>query len=529
MRSRRSILKLAAAGAAAYAAPAKSSVGFLFAGRHRIYTVGKRTTLFITGASDAWGVGLDQTQHYATIMQSAVDANPITGSRAKGGWTARCLHADDIQPGLGTVGGFVLNPFNLSGAGGNNGSWTVPNINIPQGYNGGTGWYYDAWQNVTYAQGPNINPQGGYYSTTTPHNTPTSSKLDFTLAGGGTLLSAAQTGLFSAFSGYKTPAPGPPGPYAAPGLEFTASGNNLRWAANMSLSANLIAVGVICLSAGSAYVYCGGSSPTLVETIGFSPTIPLSVQQFIVGPFSSTPGVQTCSIYWASGDFILSHLWPANNSQNTTDLSVQLCARDSHCIQDFIGNWDSGTSTFPGATDPTSNGGLITDYMKQSVVNNSNYPGSAKPYFLLQDTTANFIIGASGSAPDRRLPPGTVGVPGNDYVTALQTMGEALESGPLGGNIILEMPCECLPPSAPFAAGGSGIGYLSSLGGTNHSAQLAYRQAIAALAAYKGWLFLDQTPLPSITDPNFFQEDGLHMQVHGSSLTANYNIEQLGL
>ena len=415
---------LAAAGAvfAPSIVRAKPHQGFLGAPKRfykgGLYTAGKSTTLLMTGASDAWGVGLDQTQQYTTQMQSAIDA---TCSSPKGGWTCRNIQSDDFQPGIGPSGGYVINPFNCAS----------PN----EGPNGGTGavgsWAYGSGYN-TAASGPALNPQGGVIGNS-PYNT---AKLNWVTTSGLTSPSAVTTGIFGAYSGFKTTNPIPTsggfGNWTPPGIQFSATGNNVRWAAQTSAaSTNYIVIGFI--GSGSVYVYQQGVGSPIATVSNSSAS---SITNHIVGPFSGNGSVQTFSMQWASGSVVLAVLWPTTNGQAPAkDMSIQISARDSHCVQDYVGN-----SPFTGVNDPGT-GSAVTTLIYQSVFNNPNVYGSlvAPPIFLLQDTIANFLIGASpayNGVPfnaDRRLSP-------SNYVAALKQFGLLLRAqGPC--QIILEMPC----------------------------------------------------------------------------------------
>lgn len=556
-RTRRNLLKLAAAaavGAICKPVGAKNGQGFLYGPkrfyRGCLYTPGKRTTLFMTGASDLWGVGLDQTQHYTATMQAAIDT---TCGSPKGGWTARNIHADDLQPGFGyqtggAYAGYNLNPFNCEspGEGPNNATGAA-------GPTYGSASAAPYINNSLFAGSTGLNPQGGFVGT--PTNSVQSSKLNWVQTAGFALPTAAQIGSFSQFTGARTSSSGSAnvGNYEAPALTLQSTGQNIRWAAATSASNNALILGLI--GNGTITIYGPGS---LTSGVNITNTSTSSITLRAIAPFSapvtSYGSASNFSAVWLSGGPVtIAVLWPTTNPQLLgTDMSVQVHARDSHCIQDWI-----GMALNAGAIDSGvgGTGANILNLMFQSALNNplASFNGTpngttyyAPPIFLLQDTIANFVINGNAAygTPDLRLTP-------SQYATALQTMGRYLQSlGPC--QIILEMPCEASSASNtgtwsilnnstyPNTNPSTGYGWITGYG------QIDYQRAISAVAEQNNWYFLDQTQgtgstilsgypsagqrgIASTTTQYFWQPDGVHMTTIGSSLTGTFMVGALGL
>jgi hypothetical protein len=426
-----------------------------------IYQSGQASLVFV-GASVCWGLGNDISQQYTTLIQNKI--NTTVGVQLAG-WPARNVHTDDYQPG----GSETTSPFN---AGPTN-----------EGPNWGTG------------------------------------TIGSKLTAGATLPLTAAVEIYTGYLGGKTVAGAGIGIYTDPAIRMR-SGSSIAFSTN--------APSYLGLSLVSAATGANGEITVTSSWHGVEAVIDVTAKNqisSILFPLSPITGVAPYTLTISNADNTkevdIVTIWPGA-LQATNHILVQVVARDSYCIEDYLGS----------QLMPDGSSALVTDLIKQSVVNSAAYSTSSTPWYVIFDTYNNFISAGSLAAPsaggDRRLTP-------SQYTAKLLTLGQALSTGTNGGNIILTTPAEPgLPPSTlngpsagplPNSNFGSGGGF-AFLTGFRMS---DYATAINELANAQGWLYVDQSVIPSLVTPAFFWPDGIHPQPTGAQMIASKFISVLGL
>lgn len=485
--SRRRLLKGAAAGLI-YAQPKIANAG-MFSTQARIASPyqAKRTTLMLIGASVAWGDGLDQTETYAAAMQAQIDSRLST---PLGGWVARCVTSDDWMSGYASLaaGDQYVYPATPS----NGAPLAVPlngTSSVP-GY--GTG---DGNQNTGFAASPAVGP---FMNPTVPpaYTVQGSGKLNVDTVGGA-LPTTFNGGIFynyggTVFSGFCYPLA------CGPSIRLQSSGQNIRFAAN---APTFIFLGMI----GTGSVSIFGSSNLglfLGTTLSNTGSSGITIRSVTCVPTGNAP--QSFAVNWLSGTVDIAVLWPTR-TQATTGISVQVCARNSYSIQDYIGN-----SPFSGKTEPIT-GLPITTLIKQAVINQVSNGFSSPPIYLVFDSYNTMV--QSG----RILDPTT-------YATALSAFGLALAPTSADGRIILSMPF--VEPSTGDPQWPNASNYYPS----------EYRKAILNLAIANRWDVIDESVLPSYTmysdtaSQSFLYRDKLHpTSTIGAAQLGRLYIGALGL
>jgi hypothetical protein len=432
----------------------------------------KRTSLVIIGGSVAWGAGLTHTETYAALMQNQVNA---TQGNSWAGWVPRNIHTDDVQPG----GCASTAPFN--------GSASMP------GYGAGPTFLNP----VVVA--PAFNGSVGHAGAAKLNSFPASDAP-----------SRGDAGIFSNFGGDKTPPGGPAGAFTNPAVRLESPHQNIRLVANFDgAQAAYLQLGLQGVGSVTVYTDWNGAAGTVVNS-----TANQAIHTVDLGaPTTLSP--QSVSVYWKSGTVDVTVVWPmlAQSARQTT---IQVCARNSYCLQDY--------------DDPS-----VLSLIAGAVINKVADGASSTPVYIVGDMFNSMITGAVGTAGDRRLSSLVGGSPSasSAYCTALASIANALSAGG-AGSIILTCPFApglaptslygaCAGPLPQAAAGSPGLGWLP---GESIS---TYGAAISALARAKGWGFVDQGSIPSVTTPGFFQPDGIHPSNLGATMIAQRYIAALSL
>jgi len=430
-----------------------------------IYQSGRASLVFI-GASVCWGLGNELSQQYTTIMQRQIDQ---CLGESTGGWTARNIHTDDWQDGQSVASA----PFNAGPT----------------------------------DQGPNFGCGSAGGTSPCGHG-----KLHFDRVAP----IKAPVGIFSAYAGAKTPSGSPYAAYTDPMVRLGA-GSNIGFKVN---AATCLILGLTNSSRdgqqGQVAIFSSwkGATPEAVVSVD----IKNAIERFAISLSNpTTEALQALSIVNISGSVDVSMIWPTR-VQAANHIAVQVIARDSYCLQDYLAD----------VLTPDGSQVAVTDLIKQSIVNPDELATSSRPWYVILDTYNSMVTGASEyGVGDRRLDPST-------YITQLEMLAARLSSGRNAGNIIATMPVipgkpplfrsgPCSGPLDEIAEEGLGIGWLPGIGSRD------YREAIAAAAQTNGWLFVDQSVLPSLTTPAFFWGDGIHPQPTGMRHIAQLFIERLGL
>lgn len=524
--------------------------------RYTLYTAagGKRASVVMIGASVNWGFGLDQTQTYAYLIQKAIDT--YVGVNL-GGWVPRYIHTDDWQTG-GTAGGGTPSRYPYNGSAAASG-WSA-GIDSPSSYS-------------TDSYGTPV----PFAPSVAGATTVTRAKMNWNSATG-TVPGAADCGIFgkNTYSGDKNATCTNGGVY----LDSTNTGS-LRWAVNFAASSTAYVLFRMTEIAGSSVTLnLIGTSDNGSHLWTISPSsgdITLTANQSTdIGVTVTTDAytinpIQLMALTYKSGSgrALIEVVAPLRAVQATNHLLVQVCSRNSYCLQDY-----ASVNTYPTlkdgtpVTDPgtgtgerytiegSGNSGTKRTCVQQIINGVANkYDGSnnAHPFFILGDTYNSMISqwANGGSNYDKRLTP-------NQYANQLQLLGKDLLSTEGGGQVILTMPIRAQANAALGLLNGSAgatptwLGYGMRNG--NNATQYCwedYWQAIWNVAAANGWGFVDQGQIdcishsgsyfsdcPSInstwTNPGsqFYQNDGLHPGSGTSTATttiANAFINQLGL
>lgn len=166
---------------------------------------------------------------------------------------------------------------------------------------------------------------------------------------------------------------------------------------------------------------------------------------------------------------------------------------------------------------------------------------SSPPIFVVGDMFNSMITGADQTAGDRRLSSLAGGIPSasSPYCTVLAAIANNIRTA-LSGNCSIILTCPFAPGKPPLkfydacppfpndqlpqtSFGTPGMAWL-----TGESIS-TYRTAISALASANGWGFVDQSSIPSLTTPGFFQPDGIHPSPLGAMMIAKCYIDALSL
>lgn len=465
----------------------------------------KRTSLVFMGASVNWGLGNDQTQTYAYYLQQMIDARLST---PLGGWVARYVHQDDIRPGDGT-GTFPSDsaPFNANSS--------------SEGPNYGTGIFSSStpflWSNaggsLTCCAAPtNLNPTiGGVIGT---------AKLNSTAAP-----TQGNAGIFSAYSGTKTAPGGAYGPYTNPALRLDTTGQFIRFAAN---GPTFLIIGLVGNSAVDIYsTYTGGSNPITITNTSTTGITMYNVNlalgsgssgggiAYPVTPWTVTgSGMVGLSVYRHSATGVpvdVSVLWPTR-AQTTNHIAVQICSRDSYCLQDYT---NSGSAILDTATGSPTYGthAKLPDLISQGIINSPSLAPSvaAAPIYVIMDSYNSIVT------PGRQLTPA-------QYSTYLGQLASDLVASSTGngGSVVLTM---AVPPTSVSGYGPPG-------GSDWHD----YAAAMRTLAKSNSWGFIDQSVIPSLPTVyangnalSSFYPDNIHPNTVLTKQIARLFIDALGL
>lgn len=516
---------------------------------YTLYTAagGKRASLVMCcSGSVNWGYGLDQTQTYAYLMQKAIDTYV---GKNMGGWVGRYIHTDDWKTGGPAASGTPTSyPYNGSAAAS---GWSA-GIDNPSSYT--TDSYGTP---VPYA------PAAALYGTVRR------SKMNWNDFNG-TTPGAADYGIFGGrtYSGDKNSTYTNGGVY----LDSTNTGS-LRWAVNFTKSATAYVYLRITEIAGSAIqlqlygTNDNGSTAWTIPNSGYasppnSGIIGLTANQstdILMAPqvngTSISPIQQmTLTYYGGSGRALIEVIQPLNGVQATNHILVQICSRNSYCLQDYAStNTYLSTGSGVGQRYTTDGAGrTCVTQIVNGVANKYDGTNNTYPFFVLGDTYNSMVTQwqNTGVWYDKRLTP-------SQYANQLLLLGKDLLTTAGGGQIILTMPIRTqttalglLTASAGASPTWNGYGMRNGNNSGNYCWQ-DYWQAIYNLAAARGWGFIDQGQIdcishtgsyysdcPSInstwTNPSthFFQNDGLHPGSGTSTATttiANAFILGLGL
>ena len=526
--------------------------------RYTLYTAagGKRASLVMIGASVNWGYGLDQTETYAYLMQKAIDTYV---GKNMGGWVGRYIHTDDWQTG-GTAAGGTPSYYPYNGSSAASG-WSA-GINNPSSYS-----------TDSYGTPVPFAPAAALYATVRR------SKLNWNDFNG-TVPGSADCGIFggNTYSGDKNATFTNGGVY----LDSTNTGS-LRWAVNFTKNATAYVYFRITEIAGSAIqlqlygTNDNGSSAWTIPNSGYasppnSGIIGLTANQstdILMAPQVNNTTINpiqqmTLTYYGGSGRALIEVIQPLNGVQASNHILVQICSRNSYCLQDYASTntyVSSGTGVRQRNTvEGSGNSGTKRSCVTQIVNGVANkYDGSANtyPFYVLGDTYNSMVTQwQNGSWYDKRLTP-------SQYGNQLDLIGKDLLSTTGGGQIILTLPIRTQTTSLGLLTASAGAtptwnGY--TMRDSNNSGNYDwgdYWQAIYNLAAARGWGFVDQGQIDCIshtgsyysdcasinstwTDPttHYYQNDGLHPSPYmtggraagsASSTIANAFITQLGL
>lgn len=493
---------------------------------------GLRTSLVSIGASVDWGYGLDITQQYSYRMQMAIDAylqslgwwgHPAASSGANlGGWVARFIHTDDWQTGGPAASGAPSRyPYNGSNAAS---GWSA-GIDSPSSYS------FDSYNNpVPYA------PAAALYGTVRR------SKMNWNDFNG-TVPGAINRGIFgsSTYSGDKN------GTFLEGGvyLDSTNTGS-LRWAVSFTKSQTSYVYLRITEIAGSdvqlqlygtndngstAWTIPNSNyaSPPNSGIIGIAANSSTDVLMSVQVNGSSLSPLQqmTLTYYGGSGRALIEVVAPLNGIQalgyaqggnalgfpNTLTkghILVQVCARNSYCLQDYAsvntyatlknGVAVSNPGTGVGQRYTSENAGTGRTCVTQIVNGVANKQGTnnAYPVFILGDTYNSMVTQWTngGFTYDKRLTP-------TQYAQQLKLLGKDLLATAGGGQIILTMPIRTQTAltlagaATSFTPGWSGYGMRNTSSGSSYCWE-DYWQAIYNVAAANGWGFVDQGQLDCI-------------------------------
>ncbi len=528
---------------------------------------GTKRTIMIVGASVAWGDGLDQTQSYAALMQAKIDA---TVGVSLGGWTARNVHIDDWQSANnGTAYVYPTVPG-------------TPPTNIPMngesnvpGYGTGNGSQVSGYSSGV---GPFMNP-----TVPSAYTTQGSSKLNVDTVGG-TAPSYIPANIFGYYTGTVSSGPTTTGDGV---ILFTTANQNIRGAMNWSAgNTNYMLVGLI--GTGSMYCYLADSAGTTFATIPIAGTTRSGIAMEYFGPYNAAhSGVGSFSFYSASGSLQIATICPTKAAQASNHLLVQVCARNSYCLQDYINtngtdiydvNYIFLVSTASAAIGDTyTNGGVtytvtrtlssgtvlytnssstsqppasgtltrvsgagtasityslwtggtgqtIPTLIKQSCINQP-VNGAGLPVYIIYDSYNSMVT------PSRILPPGDATTAGTYAYTLLNLAKELGSSALYGAGFSGDANAGRVILTMPFVPNPSS-GFTFPVG----HGPVDYRNAIATLAKNSfgslGASFIDQSGLPSVANSAFLFNDGLHPSNGnriGAQAIANLYIEALGL
>lgn len=537
--------------------------------RYTLYTAagGKRASIVMIGASVNWGYGLDQTQTYAYLMQKAIDTHVGVDL---GGWVPRYIHTDDWQLGGPAASGAPsYYPYNGSAAA----SGWAAGIDSPSSYSPDS-----------YGTPVPFAPSAAGATTVGR------SKLNWNNVSG-TVPGKADCGIFGAntYSGDKNGTWTNGGVY----LDSTNTGS-LRWAVNFAASSTAYIVFRMTEIAGSSItLQLYGTSDNGVHSWAISPSsgaITLTANQSVDVPaVITTDGytinpIQLMTLTYSSGSgrALIEMIAPLRNVQASNHLLVQVCSRNSYCLQDY-----ASVNTYPTLKDGTpvsdpgtgvgqrytvegsGNSGTKRTCVQQiinGVANKYDGTNNTHPFFILGDTYNSMVTQwTNTSVYDKRLTP-------NQYANQLLLLGKDLIATEGGGQVILTMPIRTqtaltlASASTSFSSPGwSGYG-MRNTSSTSTYCWEDYWQAIYNVAASQGWGFVDQGQIDCIvhtstaagsaignpyagassywsdcpalgntwTNPSthFYQNDGLHPGSGTSTATttiANAFINQLGL
>lgn len=544
--------------------------------RYTLYTAagGKRASLVMIGASVNWGYGLDQTETYAYLMQKAIDTYV---GKNMGGWVGRYIHTDDWQTG-GTAAGGTPSYYPYNGSSAASG-WSA-GINNPSSYS-----------TDSYGTPVPFAPAAALYATVRR------SKLNWNDFNG-TVPGKADCGIFggNTYSGDKNATFTNGGVY----LDSTNTGS-LRWAVNFTKNATAYVYFRITEIAGSAIqlqlygTNDNGSSSWTIPNSGYasppnSGIIGLTANQstdVLMAPQVNNTSINpiqqmTLTYYGGSGRALIEVIQPLNGVQASNHILVQICSRNSYCLQDY-----ASVNTYPTlangtpVSDPgtgvgqrytvegSGNSGTKRTCVQQiinGVANKYDGTNNVHPFFILGDTYNSMVTQWTngGVTYDKRLTP-------TQYANQLLLLGKDLLATEGGGQVILTMPIRTQTAltlagsSASFTPGWSGYGMRKTSSGSTYCWE-DYWQAIYNVAASQGWGFVDQGQIDCIvhsptaagsaggnpyaggsdywsdcpalgdawTNPSthFYQNDGLHPGSGTSTATttiANAFINQLGL
>lgn len=480
---------------------------------------GKRASIVMIGASVDWGYGLDLTEQYSYKMQMAIDAylysqgwRPNAGSGTNlGGWVPRFIHTDDWQTGGPAAGATpTYYPYN----GSPQASGWAAGLDNPSSYT-----------TDSYGTPVPFAPSAAGYTTVRR------AKLNWNdyPGAGGTVPGAADCGIFgkNTYSGDKNGTCTNGGVY----LDATYPGS-LRWAVNFTKGQTAyVQFRITELTGISVVLQLLGTNDNgaTLWTIPNYNNIPFPntglmgisggnsadvLMQFTVNSTTINP-IQLMALTYNSGSgrALIEVIAPLNGVQATNHLLVQVCARNSYCLQDY-----ASVNTYPtlaGGT-PVSNPGTGTGQRYtvegagnagtkrtcvQQIINGvaNKYDGSANahPFFILGDTYNSMVTQwTNGVVYDKRLTP-------SDYAQQLKLLGKDLLATEGGGQIILTMPIRTQTAltlagsAASFTPGWSGYGMRNTSSGSTYCWE-DYWQAIYNLAAAMGWGFVDQGQLDCI-------------------------------
>jgi hypothetical protein len=512
----------------------------------------KRRSLVMIGASVVWGDGLDTMDTYAYKMQQAVD-NRLGTSQPN--WPARFFHVDDMENGAavttltGPTGLEV--PFNGFGSVHGYGA----GYNTPVAPSGGS----------VYRFNPLVSTTGSYTSDSVgraklSYDPYTSAGRPSTVADG----PFAGYGVNPPNSAYK--AAGLNQQYKDPMIRLQASGHDIRFGLKVPASGGLLylmvkGVGSIAIFGATATFAAGpagaatfntwtlqtppaGSNPANATTtsagggVGLIQSINHANACLYVFPLNAIVGSDTApqgmSINWNSGYVDIVSMWVAGATPPTNHIGVQVCARNSYCLQDY---YVLDGTNYLGTNQPTTYPqGRLNDIMRGVIYNTNPAVSSAArvaecdpPYYVLGDTYNSMVTGAIETFPDRRLAPA-------EYVKYIEGMGNYLSSSSAvcPGVPIVVMPIKINIDDAR----------LTLLPGVTWE---NYRDALGSLAVQKGWRFVDQSALNSLNSgvpgysngyvkdglatgsypTTFYQVDGLHPTPTGTTTIANKYISDL--
>jgi hypothetical protein len=432
----------------------------------------KRTSLVIIGGSVAWGAGLTHTETYAALMQNQINA---TQGNSWAGWVPRNIHTDDLQPG----GSAPTAPFN--------GTAAMP------GHGAGPTFLNPVV--VSSASNGSVDNGGAAkLNSFPPSDAP----------------SRGDAGIFSKFGGYRTPSGGSAGGFTHPAVRLASPHQNIRLVANFDgTQPAYLQLGLQGDGSVTVYTDWNGASGTVIES-----TATQAIHTVNLG-IPTTISPQSVSAYWTRGSVDVTVLGPMP-AQSTRQTTIQVCARNSYCLQDY--------------DDPS-----IISLIAGAVINKVADSASSTPIYIVGDLFNSMITGAVGTAGDRRLSSLAGGSPSasSAYCAALASIAHALSAGG-AGSIILACPFApglaptslygaCAGPLPQLPAGSPGLGWLP---GESIS---TYAAAISALAGANGWGFVDQSRIPSVTTPGFFQPDGIHPSNLGAMMIAQRYISALNL